>query len=107
MLFVFRGTETRRRRVLLAHVRTPFCLPIVLASGEVIDARSQVDPHDGIGRAARFCQGFGRKLVGSRVGVVTAAGAGLAGEGVADGAVAFLTASITLGSAFAIAFSAK
>src|SRR6185295_10877269 len=68
MFFVFRGTETRRRRVLLAHVRPPFCLPIVLASGEVIEARSQVDPNACIGRAASFRQCFGRELVGSRGG---------------------------------------
>ena len=93
MLFVSRGTETRRRRVLLAHVRPPFCLPKVLACGEVIDARSQVDP----GVRHRF----------QWAGAVVAAGAAAFGAAAAAGGADLAAVGATGAVGCAVALPAR
>lgn len=66
MLFVFGGAEPSGRRRSFAHVRTGFRIAVVLVTGEVIDLRIQIDPHDCISRAARFGFGLGCVLPRSR-----------------------------------------
>jgi hypothetical protein len=53
MLLVHRGAIASSAGVGLAHVSALFGVPVVARAGEVIDARSRVDPNDGIGGTSR------------------------------------------------------
>jgi hypothetical protein len=62
MVFVHRGASASGAGVGFAHVSALFRVSVIARAGEVIDARSGVDPNDRIGRATRTRLLVGREL---------------------------------------------
>ena len=56
---VFGSVHSSRGGITFAHVRAVLCASIIFGSAEVVDFRSQIDPHNSIGGAAGLSLSFG------------------------------------------------